>query len=405
MLIDSKWLLRNYSISDNASYVIFQQGGSFVDYESADEMAAATNGQTHQWRYEHDELILLFNNGYSRYRGIVEGKKYTGQASNKDGMQWRFEADLLHDHHTIEQLELDQLIQSYKWCIKLYLDGNLTNPIPAGNERYIILGENGKVGHWDAQHQALPSTWLGSWVMLDNRVILRTAWQDGRYAAYIFVRQVGQLVGKAKDRAGRIFYFRALPYQRIEPLRPLAKSETNPFTNTVFNHQQVNSLGEYHKYWLIRDVQRNPTFDDYSNQILRLKDNLDWAVQRFYDQLSPLIIAKELCFCYVPSSTKEKRNTGIRRLAMKLAALHQRTDATACLIRTKTIPKAALGGERSREIQLDSLIINQATLIAGKTVILLDDVTTTGTSMEACRDLLLVAGAKTVYCLALGQTT
>jgi predicted amidophosphoribosyltransferase len=40
----------------------------------------------------------------------------------------------------------------------------------------------------------------------------------------------------------------------------------------------------------------------------------------------------------------------------------------------------------------------------GREVLLLDDVTTSGSSLEACKRLLLDAGAAAVKCAALGRT-
>jgi len=97
-------------------------------------------------------------------------------------------------------------------------------------------------------------------------------------------------------------------------------------------------------------------------------------------------------------------DTGIRRLAKKLAA-HGRVDMTDALMRTKDIEKLAHGGGRGRGVHLDSIAVNPHVPVADEVVLVVDDVTTSGGSLYACRELLLKSGAKRVALLALGQTT
>lgn len=54
---------------------------------------------------------------------------------------------------------------------------------------------------------------------------------------------------------------------------------------------------------------------------------------------------------------------------------------------------------------MNSIRVEHAELIQGREVLLLDDVTTSGNSLVACRQLLLEAGAARVKYMALGRTT
>ncbi len=81
------------------------------------------------------------------------------------------------------------------------------------------------------------------------------------------------------------------------------------------------------------------------------------------------------------------------------------TNGGACLVRHKSIAKKATGGDRSIEVDLNSIRVEDADCIKGKRVLLLDDVTTSGNSLLACRRLLLQAGAADVKMVALGRTT
>jgi predicted amidophosphoribosyltransferase len=193
--------------------------------------------------------------------------------------------------------------------------------------------------------------------------------------------------------------------------RSSMKPEINPPALVIYslpefnNDHVISSLGEYHKVWEVFREVRNPKFDEYSNKILRLKDNLPWAIDYFFNRLNSIIIGEGLVICYVPSSTKEKTDTGVRNLAIRLAKLKNRIDGTGCVIRHTTVPKNAFGADRSTSVHLRSIKIESKEIIEGATILLLDDVTTTGNSLNATKRLLLEAGAKKVYCFALAQTS
>jgi len=60
--------------------------------------------------------------------------------------------------------------------------------------------------------------------------------------------------------------------------------------------------------------------------------------------------------------------------------------------------------KRSLEEERDSLTIDNEEIIRCKQVLLLDDITTRGTSFKAARQKLMDAGATLVAAIALGQT-
>jgi predicted amidophosphoribosyltransferase len=158
--------------------------------------------------------------------------------------------------------------------------------------------------------------------------------------------------------------------------------------------------GEYQPYR--KHGEKNPNFNAYSGMVLDLKANDAAAVESFRKYLENLI-APDVPIAIVPSHDPAKTTSGLRSVAAKLAA-SDRIDATACLVRTKKIEKLARGGDRSIAVHQKSIKVVNKELIKGKDVLLLDDVTTTGNSLEACRQLLLQAGAKRVQKLALGKT-
>jgi phosphoribosylpyrophosphate synthetase len=166
---------------------------------------------------------------------------------------------------------------------------------------------------------------------------------------------------------------------------------------------EILFLGPYHPYRI--NGVKNPKFklNPYSGLILDLKDRKVAAILYFFRRVDPLVHPK-VAICVIPSSNPEKRDTGIRVLGVRLA-LNDRVDATSCLVRTKFVQKAALGGPRSVAVHMDSIEVRDIERVRGAEVLLLDDVTSTGASMIASKRLLLDAGAKSVKCLALGKTT
>lgn len=161
-------------------------------------------------------------------------------------------------------------------------------------------------------------------------------------------------------------------------------------------------LNNYYPYWNV-DRTRNSDFDDHSNQILELKKGNAYAINHFY-QIIDKMINKNVTICVVPSSDSANLQSGIRDLAQRLAS-NQRFDATHCLRRHITIPKASHGGPRNIQVHKDSICVDHNYLIKGKEILLLDDVATSVSSINACGQLLIEAGARKVVKLVLGYTT
>ena len=176
----------------------------------------------------------------------------------------------------------------------------------------------------------------------------------------------------------------------------------------VFCNEEWNNTGDivvysnYHKYWLDRERKiKNPLFDVFSGRILDLKNGKESAVEYFFN-LIDCEICKDVTICVVPSSNSENIDTGMTKLAEKLAQ-NGRKDKVHFLVREKTIDKLATGGNRSWFIHMDSIGTLQDESITGEVVLLMDDVTTTGNSLYACKEILLANGAKNVEMFALGK--
>lgn len=163
---------------------------------------------------------------------------------------------------------------------------------------------------------------------------------------------------------------------------------------------------KYHPYW-VKDASgnrvRNAKFDLFSGRCLDLKENQAPAVELFRGFLDAILL-EGIAIAAVPSHDPAKIDSGIKSLARVLCSAGTRTDATSCLVRTTLIEKLAGGGNRSIQVHLNSIVVENVELIAGRAVLLLDDVTTSGNSLLACEQLLLRAGATIVQRFAIGKT-
>lgn len=147
----------------------------------------------------------------------------------------------------------------------------------------------------------------------------------------------------------------------------------------------------------------NPDFDDTSSTILDLKDEKRYAIKRFAKEIRRLV-EDGIAISIVPPHDPEDPDSGIGKVATRVAKTVGRMDATECLARTDFVPPQSTGTRRSRTDHLDSLEVTSRSVIHNEEVLLLDDVTTTGTSMEVGKDLLEKAGAASVQCLAIAKT-
>jgi predicted amidophosphoribosyltransferase len=160
-------------------------------------------------------------------------------------------------------------------------------------------------------------------------------------------------------------------------------------------------IDDYHAYRIFG--MKNPSFNKFSGLILDVKEEKPFAINYFYNILDPLINSN-IVICTVPPHDSTKETSGIISLASKLAQSNARIDGSRCLIRYKTIDKLSTGGHRDADVHLNSITLINSRLINRKEILLIDDVTTSGTSLETCKDILISNGAKNVAMLALGHT-
>ena len=127
-----------------------------------------------------------------------------------------------------------------------------------------------------------------------------------------------------------------------------------------------------------------------------------WPLQKLYEQITPML-APGVAVAVVPPHRAYQAFWPLRTLAQRLAAEAERVDATGCLVRHTTIRRILYGGPSTRALHRQTIGVEDAALVLGRSVLLLDDIAKSGASLIACRELLAEAGAGTVQALALGR--
>lgn len=118
----------------------------------------------------------------------------------------------------------------------------------------------------------------------------------------------------------------------------------------------------------------------------------------------------ELVLCCVPSSVASKQNnSSISRMIVVLKKHNENNsniiNGANVILRNRTIERSSSNTVlRTVTRQYNSIEIENKEIIQNKMVLLLDDIYTTGSSVEACKKKLLEAGAKSVVIVTIGRT-
>lgn len=100
-----------------------------------------------------------------------------------------------------------------------------------------------------------------------------------------------------------------------------------------------------------------------------------------------------------------KRGYNQSELLAVIVAEELKLPLVPCLKKAKEAPdQKALTSEQRRENIKESFNVIKEIDIRGKTLILCDDIKTTGATLKECSDTLIKAGAKDIYCLCLALT-
>lgn len=222
---------------------------------------------------------------------------------------------------------------------------------------------------------------------------------------FVYVFTMPYCLSTYRNNLFRVYVIQYLPLDRDYQLMP--KINEKQIRECIFY------LEDYHKYWLIKNVTRNPKSNKFTKLILDIKmpecRNHTRAVQvfgfRLLSELEDIISTTEpIYYAIVPSHEAGKDSEGLRAIIRHIKAKYNIKNSANPLSRIKTVAKLASGGDRDINIHLKSIIVNKTHIEKGCKILLLDDVTTTQNSLKACAQLLYDAGAEIVIKYALGKT-
>ena len=183
----------------------------------------------------------------------------------------------------------------------------------------------------------------------------------------------------------------------------------------MYNHPlleesvKISYLYEYHAYYHFKGGVRvkNPNFNAIDGLILDLKKNSEHAINKFYNDLVSIFnhyeSVNKIVFCAIPGHVAFSEISAIHIIAKYLSKHYGRPDYSEILQRYKTIPRLSDGGVRNVGVHINSIRVDPKYQIKGKRIILLDDISTSGSSMAASNQILKIAGAEKVTCLALAH--
>ncbi|PKP60723.1 MAG: hypothetical protein CVT88_02210 [Candidatus Altiarchaeales archaeon HGW-Altiarchaeales-1] len=152
----------------------------------------------------------------------------------------------------------------------------------------------------------------------------------------------------------------------------------------------------------ILDIKKDETSLSNTNEKYYYKESIKYFTNKLSGILSD---TSEYVICVMPSHWKGTNQSGIRTIVRQICLKRNNiTDGTDILSRKYTVSKKHLGGERNQDEEIKSLTVADEGIIRNRQILLVDDVTTTGTSLNAGMFVLKQYGCELVALLALGKT-
>lgn len=192
--------------------------------------------------------------------------------------------------------------------------------------------------------------------------------------------------------------------KELEIQKELLKS--NPIKTENLNYDNINEVFYLENYFPI-----NKFNDENSKDILNSKKDYLFFKSKYFDKFVNSLKNDVNCvICVIPSSKKGFEISTTRLLAKDLIQQFSNIeDGTNILERIKNVKSNHLSSmylekRRTKQEEESTIKVNNSEKIRNKVVLLIDDISTTGTSFQVNKKLLKENNAKYVYCLALAKT-
>ena len=146
--------------------------------------------------------------------------------------------------------------------------------------------------------------------------------------------------------------------------------------------------------------------------ILRYKFHaLSFYSREFASMMAENMTESELAcdlITWVPLSRKRKRSRGYDQAGLLAKELAERTDVPcSCLLVKKrdTPPQSGSGGREARKKNISNAYrLKKGIDLTGKTILLIDDIVTTGATLEECAAVLAAGGAACIKAATIART-
>ena len=180
---------------------------------------------------------------------------------------------------------------------------------------------------------------------------------------------------------------------------------------TNYSQDIIYSLCEYPPYR--KFGERNPDCNQDTYRIMDLKNpsavNHNKAVTGFGEQfnaglkqLTDYLDTNYIQIAIVPSSKKDARSQGLETIVRAANSVNVIYNPLF-LNREYDVPASHEGGDRSVDKHINSISVKVLPNPAVP-ILIVDDVTTTGNSIEACAQILKRVGMRNIYKVAIGRT-
>lgn len=189
---------------------------------------------------------------------------------------------------------------------------------------------------------------------------------------------------------------------------------TYKLNNIDIDHDIIYYLYDYYTKTQVDNNPTNKKYHQYHDSFIHLKQNKYDSHYDFCNFKVALfnflnILDGNWYISKVPGhekSTNENICTGVTSVIKSLILPSRYKFINAAILRKETVEKKATSSHRNTNYldDLKSLTLHPRFNPTGKSIIVVDDITTSGNSLIACKELLLKYGAKRVILLAFGKT-